>query len=220
MMPAGSGSGPAKLEIAADCLLLVEGRDEVNLFNALFKHCLDNIHVRKIQVIEAGGVNNFPNSLRAIKAAGQARPTLRSIGIVRDADCDAVDAFASVCRSLNDIGYVPPSAHGQFSKADPAIGVFIVPDGVNPGAIESLCRSSRAGDAISGCVEEYMKCLFEHKALQSTNADKSFAHAYLAAMNNPVSRVGEGALQGAWNFDSEAFSDLKTFLQNLFAHIQ
>ena len=40
-MPADAGLGVRKLKITADWLLLVEGRDEANVFDALLKHCLD-----------------------------------------------------------------------------------------------------------------------------------------------------------------------------------
>ena len=50
-------------------------------------------------------------------------------------------------------------------------------------------------------------------AMYSTNVDKSFAHAYLAAMRDPLARVGEGALQGVWDFGSPAFSELVGFLR-------
>ena len=135
--------------------------------------------------------------------------------MVRDADDDAGGAFHSVRDGLRHAGYRPPPAHGGFSDAEPAVGVFIVPDGSGPGAIETLCRRSRAGDAVSGCVDEYMKCLAERAAMRSRNADKTFAHAYLAAAADPVARVGEGARQGAWDFDSEAFAELAGFLGRL-----
>ena len=43
------------MEIAADRLLLVEGRDESNLFDALMRHCLGKEQRRNIQIVEAGG---------------------------------------------------------------------------------------------------------------------------------------------------------------------
>ena len=196
-----------------DCLLLVKGRDEVNLFNVLIGQCFDA--EPQIQVIAAGGRDKFPANLKAIHNAAQARPTLRAIGVVRDADEDAGAAFQSVCDHLRNIGYQPPPAHGECSGGVPAIGVFIVPDGEAPGAVETLCRRSRVGDDVSECVDEYMKCLHEHEAIRSTNVDKTFAHAYLAAMGDPVARVGEGALQGAWDFGSPAFSELSGFLRSL-----
>ena len=124
------------LQIRADKLLLVEGRDEVNLFEALIAQCLDD--EVEIHVIDAGGVDQFPRRLAAIRTAARAHPTLRSIGVVRDADDDAYGAFKSVCGHLHDVGYLPPAAHGEFSDATPSIGVFVVPDGSSTGALETL----------------------------------------------------------------------------------
>ena len=76
--------------------------------------------------------------------------------------------------------------------------MFIVPDGSQPGAIETLCRRSVAGEAAAKCVADYMECLTTNNALKSKNPDKTFTHAYLAAMEDPVARVGEGALQKVW----------------------
>ena len=212
-MPLDAESGRPRLRIRSDSLLLVEGRDEVNLFDALMKHSL--AAEPRIQVIDAGGKDRFSKRLQAIQTAAQAHPTLRSVGVVRDADDDAGGAFRSVCGQLRNVGYEPPQVHGHFSDAAPSIGVFIVPDGVEPGAIETLCRRSRAGEDVARCVDEFLSCLDDHEAMKSTNVDKSFAHAYLAAMEDPVARVGEGARQGAWEFGSPAFSELSEFLREL-----
>jgi len=201
------------MQIKADRLLLVEGRDEVNLSEALIGHCLDA--QPEIQVIDAGGVHKFPKRLRAIEIDAPTRPTLRAIGVVRDADDDASSAFESVCDHLRNVGYNPPGAHGEFSNGKPSIGVFIVPDGDTPGAIETFCRRSREGDDVTKCVDEYMECLKTRGAMQSKNIDKTFAHAYLAAMEDPLARVGEGARQGAWDFSSPAFAELSEFLRKL-----
>ena len=201
--------------ILADTLLLVEGRDEENLFRALIDRHLGA--ATGIQVIGAGGVDKFPVNLDAIRIAVRARPTLRSIGVVRDADDNAEAAFRSVYDHLQNAGFAPPAAHSEFSDANPSIGVFIVPDGSEPGAIESLCRRSVEGTDAARCVNEYMQCLQDHDAMHSRSADKSFAHAYLATTANPVARVGEGAQGGVWDFDSPAFSQLSQFLRDLAA---
>ena len=135
-MPPDAVSGRKSLEIQERQLLLVEGKDEVNLFGRLIKDCL---------------------------------------------------------------------------------GVFIVPDSSRTGAIETLCRRSVDGEAAAVCVEEYLECLKTRDALRSSNPDKTFAHAYLAAMEDPVARVGEGALQGVWNFQSTAFDALSQFVRDLAA---
>ncbi len=202
-----------KLKINSDRLLLVEGRDEANLFPALIKSCLGDD--AGIQVIAAGGKEQFPSRLAAIQIGAMARQSFRTLGVVRDADDSPAGAFQSVCDHLRNVGYEPPSSFGKFSDASPAVGVFIAPDGNQSGAIETLCRQSVEDSEAGKCVEQYLECLRERNAMESRNEDKSFAHAYLAAMRDPMARVGEGACQGVWNFDSPAFGKLLKFIQLL-----
>lgn len=202
-----------RIEISQDLLLLVEGRDEFNLFKRLIESCFS--YTPGVQIMDIGGKTTLGRSLKTIRTAALSRPSLRSIGIVRDADTDAADSFKSVCDSVRQAGYAPPTAHADFSDASPSIGIFIVPDGNEPGAIETICRRSVQDDEAARCVDAYMECLETHNALKSNNPDKTFTHAYLAATSDPVARVGEGALQGAWNFQSPAFANLRTFIHDL-----
>ena len=201
------------LQINSDWLLLVEGKDEINLFKALLKHCYgDNA---KVQVIDTEGKSNFRRKISAINTAIRKKPTIKSIGVVRDADNSAGSALRSVCDALRYAKFDAPVKHGEFTEGTPAIGVFIVPDGSMVGAIETLCRHSiKNADAIQ-CVEDYLQCMKQANALHSNNKDKSFAHAYLASWKDPMARVGEGALQGAWDFNAPAFEPLIQFLRKL-----
>lgn len=215
-METEGGSKP-KQTICSDRLLLVEGKDEVNLFDALLTHCLGSGWKQEMQVIEAGGKDGFSRTIRTIEIVTRGRPTFQAIGAIRDADDNAASAFQSVCGALRHAGYEPPRIHGEVSSGNPAVGVFILPGGAAGGAIETLCRRSVAANDTGRCVEAYIECLKDHGALRSRNEDKTFAHAYLAAGEDPVARVGEGAQQGAWDFDSGAFADLSDFLRRLFA---
>jgi len=208
-----AGGGNKRLKIYSDRLLLVEGQDEVNLFNALIQKRFNS--ESNIQVIPAGGIDRFPVNLKAIQIELKERPDFQSMGVVRDADDNPSSAFESVCNHLRKAGYTPPDSPGSFSAASPSVGVFIVPDGTTSGAIETLCRRSVEDTDIARCVGEYLKCLAENGVMHSSNEDKSFAHAYLAATDNPVARVGEGALGGVWNFDDPEFQDLSRFLDTL-----
>ena len=214
MTPVASQGRQSRPTLEADLLLLVEGKDEVNLFEAIVKHCLEG-GSQQVQVLEVGGKDQFRKLFAAIKIAAQARPTLRSIGVVRDADDNARGSFQSVCDSIRNVDYEPPARHGEFSNAAPSIGVFIVPDGSETGAIETLCRQSVQDTPAAKCVDEYLGYLTTRNALESRNAYKTFTHAYLAAGQNPVARVGEGAQQGVWNFQSPAFMDLCKFIRKL-----
>ena len=202
------GKNP-KFKVDSDRLLLVEGKDEVNLLRALMRCRLPDA-ASEIQVHDAGGKDQFPANLKAIQIAAQTRPTLRSIGVIRDADDNPKGAFQSVCDNLRNAKFTPPDRHGYFSDGVPFVGVFIVPDGDNPGAIETLCRKSVKGSETSDCVEQYLSCLDAKGTLKSKSCDKSFAHAYLAAERDPVARVGEGAK--AWDLNSQVFDNLVSFL--------
>ncbi len=202
-----------KFSIKSDYLLLVEGRDECNLLGELIK-----CHFGKnspIQLLDGGGKDRFPTNIKAIRKLADTNPTLQSIGVIRDADDNPKAAFESVSRDLRKVGYDPPNTHNMYSEGSPAIGIFIVPDFHKKGAIETLCRLSVEGDEIAICAEQYLECLKFSNALISTNPDKSFAHAYLAATQDPLARVGEGALQGVWNFSSPVFNDLTSFVKGL-----
>ena len=202
-----------RIEISQDLLLLVEGRDEFNLFKRLIESCFS--YTPGIQVMDIGGRTTLGRSLKTIRTVALSRPSLRSIGVVRDADTSTADSFRSVHDSVKQAGYTPPTAHAEFSEASPSVGIFIVPDGSKPGAIETICRRSVQDEDAAKCVEAYMECLETHDALKSNVPDKTFAHAYLAATSDPVARVGEGALQGVWNFQSPAFADLRKFIHDL-----
>ena len=213
-MPAEGQGRQSRSRLEADLLLLVEGRDEVNLFEKFVQHCLDD-DAQSVQVLEVGGKDQFRRHLALIKTDARARPNLRAIGVVRDADDSARSSFQSVCDGIRSVGYEPPGAHGEFSNAELPIGVFIVPDGSRGGAIETLCRESVRAESAANCVDEYLACLTRHAALRSRNEDKTFTHAYLAALEDPTARVGEGAQQGVWDFHSQAFEGLSRFIRAL-----
>ena len=200
-----------RLRLESDWLVLVEGKDEVNLFRALIQHRLAEI-ASDIQIVDVGGKEKFPANISAIQIAVQTRPTLRFIGVVRDADDNPDGAFQSVCAQLRNAEFEPPDRHASFSDSIPSVGVFIVPDGSQPGAIETLCRRSVEGSDTARCVEQYLCCLAAEEAMESSSCDKSFTHAYLAASRNPVARVGEGAQIGAWDLESHVFNELVDFL--------
>ena len=202
------------MKIWAERLLLVEGKDEVNLFDK----ALDMLQYKeRVQVIDVGSKHkNFTRKLRTIQEASRAEGLkLETIGVVRDADDSAISSFASVRDGVVNVGLRPPSRHGEFSDGEPSVGIFIVPDGEKGGAIETLCRRSLGRAASVGCVEAYIRCLRAEHAFSSRNEDKSFVHAYLAAMEDPMVRVGEAAQGGAWDFEAAAFEELIGFVRRL-----
>lgn len=202
--------------VASDRLLLVEGPDDRNFFDALIRRRLGDTG-SDIQVVDVGGARAFKDRIVAVRdlAAAKTRRRPHAIGIVRDADRNPTGAWQSVRDAVAAANLQPPERSAEFSDASPRVGIFIVPDSESEGTLETLCMRSVARKPAAHCVERYLTCLDEREAMSSRNRDKSFAHAYLASRRDPVARVGEAARQGVWNFDHPTFAALDNFLRRL-----
>ena len=198
--------------IAHDRLVLVEGMDEVNLIERM----LDTLGIKNVQIIEAGGVSRISERLKAVKVEVETkRIDLISLAVLRDADTSAPRAFQSVTGALRSSGFDIPSAHGAFSQGSPSVGVFILPDGEAEGSVEDLCWQAVQETPAGRCSQAYVECLQGLDTLTLSSPSKTLVHAYLAAQDDPSTRVGEGAQKGYWPLDDDAFARLKDFLTQL-----
>ncbi len=204
-------------------LLIVEGRDEELFFDAALSN---HLGLTDIQVMPIGGKTLLTNSLAALVTLAQF-PIVQTIGVLRDADSpigggpitgavisEAAKAFQSVCTSLRHVGLSCPAAHGQFAVGPPRVGVFIVPNGIDDGMLETLCVLSVSALPEFPCVDAYFQCLQGHQIVPN-NLQKARAHAWLASRLEPDKRVGEAAQAGYWPWDAEAFQDLWSFIRSL-----
>ena len=198
-------------------LLIVEGRDEQFFFEAALR---DHLGLADIQVMPIGGKTLVTRNLTGL-IADPAFATVASLAVIRDADTttpgshtsSAAQAFQSVCSSLSHVGLVCPAAHGQFAAGPPHVGVFIIPNGIDDGMLETLCLQSVATHPEFPCVDSYFQCLQGHK-IAPNNLHKA-AHAWLASRPEPDKRVGEAAQAGYWPWDADAFADLWSFIRTL-----
>ena len=135
---------PPPVPIALSKLLLVEGDTPMHFFEALLKHLgLDaTVEVRNFR-----GLGDFRSYLIRLAATTEFRHVV-SLGVIRDAeDKPAVDARQSVTDAF--------TAAGLTGTPTPLVktAAFILPDGVNPGMIETLCMEAvRAGGGAGGRV--------------------------------------------------------------------
>ena len=201
-----------RISVKSNRLVLVEGEDERNLLTKM----LAEWNIQGIQTIPVGGKDNFRAGLEQVMESARATETgLLAIGVLRDADEYPDRAFQSVAGSVRSQGLNTPSSHSVVAQGQPSTGIFILPDGTNPGAIEDLCWRSVEDTATAQCCSNYLACLEVSNALLSPNVGKTLVHAYLASQQDPSARVGEGALQGCWPLDHPAFEPLKDFLHHL-----
>ncbi|MCI0439583.1 MAG: hypothetical protein L0177_10695 [Chloroflexi bacterium] len=198
------------VSITESKLLLVEGPDDLYLFNALVQH----LGTTGIQIHPVGGKDNFRPELGAIvRTPGFS--DVSSLAIVRDADNSATDAFRSVSDALAAVNLPVPSEPLQLAGTALKVVVLIVPHGGATGALEDVCLASVTADDVMPCLDDYMSCIQSRVADQPGNLSKSKLQAFLASRKQPGLLLGQAAREGYWPWEHPAFEPLKQLLQML-----
>jgi len=193
--------------------LLVEGRTPKAFFEALLAHLgLGG----RVQVQDFGGVDQLRGFVKALGAAPGFSETVEALGCVRDAEASAPSAFQSVCDALRAAGLRPGPMSGSIGAARPRVGVYILPDGTQPGMLESLFLESVAADPAMGCVEEFIVCL-GRRGVVPRNPTKARAQAFMASRGEAEALVGRAARQGHWPLAAGVLEPLRRFLAELAA---
>lgn len=205
------------LTISKPCLLLCEGDDEVNFFNAWFTE----LGFSHVQVIAYQGKANLATFLSdLVKASGFS--LVRRAGVTRDADEDASAALMSMNHAIKN-------APADFQRL--AHAVFVLPGDGKPGALETLWLSSLSGHPIADCVENFFLCIeatgWKPSDIFAKN-DKARAQLWIATKDTPNERFGIAAWHGRrdpdkpwmkekWvDFEHPCFASLKEFLLQTF----
>lgn len=200
-------------DVVGDALLLVEGSDDARFCDAFLRRGLQQTTV---QIVQVGGTANFrPFIIGTLKAA-ENLPNLRRLGIVTDADTDAVAAFQRVRDALADAGFPSPRQVWDTAQSgNLTVSIAVLPDGSAPGDLERLCLRSIADAPLTACVDEYIACATAAgQAIDELN--KARLHTYLAAAGSqPGLRLGEAAEAGVWDWQSPAFDQIRQFLRDL-----
>lgn len=199
-------------EIRKPIQLLVEGNDGRNWFLALVRH----MGVEEgVQVQNYRSVSELRNFLQMFaKAPGFVNVT--AVGIVRDAEeKPASDALASVRGALEKAGLPAPSVPDTIADGPPRVSVLILPDGTNPGMLESLLSETVKGTLAADCIDEFLECAERDGGSQIKRPDKAFAHAFLATRPDPHVSVGVAAQKRYWDLDHPALEGVRSFLRDL-----
>lgn len=77
-----------------------------------------------------------------------------------------------------------------------------------------LCRTFE-GTELDSCIDDFFECAQAASNAPITNLDKARAFAYLTTTSNPHHSVGVAAQQGVWDFDDDAFEEVRDFLKAL-----
>lgn len=187
-------------------LICVEGRDEVYFFTAIFRY----MGLTDIEILDFEGKGNFKPRIAALKLRpGFDRVT--HIALIRDADSNPPEsAFTSLTAILTNNGYSVPGENQSYSEGTPRVGVFIMPGNDEEGELEDLCLRSIYTEEVFGCINKYIECIGTKLRKES----KAKVLCYLASQEPIINSLGLAAEKGFWDFDNEAFNDLKSFLEH------
>jgi 5S rRNA maturation endonuclease (ribonuclease M5) len=198
------------IEIKQEYILIVEGKNDELFFKAL----CEKIGINNIQIISLSGKDNLESKLKAIKNTS-GFPTVKSIGIIMDADDNPTSTFQKIQNALRQIGLPAPQNPFQFNnKGKIKVGIAIIPDENTAGELEDLCIKVIENDPAFCCVEKYIECL-NQKGLGPKKLSKSKIYAYLSSKETPEIRLGEAAQRGYLDLDHKALDKIKDFIESL-----
>ncbi len=198
-------------EIRLEAQLLVEGNDCRNFFEA-FTSYFDIVH---LQVQNYGGGAELRGFLEGFVGMPGFRETVKSIGIIRDAEGNADGALESVQSSLRNVGLPIPSQPTERAGSLPSASVLILPGNGREGMLETLLWESLAEAPERECIDEFLTCVTDSRTARITNPDKARTFAYLAAGEEPRHSVGVAAKRRQWDFTHTAFAGVREFLSGL-----
>ena len=187
-----------------------------------FSRFNENLTINDIVVESYGGKSNFNTEyLQGLKSR-TGFDTVESLGIIRDADTSAEDAFRSVQGWIEKSGLpVPRSLEDRRATANVAdtrrpltVSVFILPDNKNPGELETLlCRT--LGSDVAKCIDDFLECAEAATGTPPAKPDKARVAAYVAVQEKVPHSLAVSAQQGVWDFDHKVLSSVRKFLREL-----
>jgi hypothetical protein len=201
-----------EIKITKSKQLLVEGKTPLIFFKALLEH----LELPEINVQNFGSNQDLRGFLRTFVTRPEFKDKVEAYAIIRDAEQQpAASAFSSVCHSINIAGHQPPGKISVFTESNPKVGVYILPNCLNNGMLETLCLESVMSPGLSNCIETFFKCIGGVGVVQPANQAKAYTRAFLATQDIDEAQVGRAAQRGLWKWEHAAFDGLRAFLRAL-----
>ena len=211
-------------QITSEVQLLVEGADVEGFCEGVRQHLVrlrqridhrnpDPVQtaLEGIQIQNFGGVTQLGEFLKGfVKMSDFSGVT--SVGIIRDAEGKAADAFKSVQGCLKDARLDVPRMTRERVGERPAITVMVLPGDNQAGMLETLLCETFRDEGVCTCIDTFFKCVEEVQREAVHRPYKARARAYLATKQDPHLSIGVAAQRGYWNLDHPALQPLCEFL--------
>ncbi len=189
-------------------ILAVEGKSDKHFFEAYLK----GLNIYNVEIKSVDGKDKFANDLPELLKSDD----LLMLAIARDADRNAEGAFNSIKNALEkarpDLPFslITPDKPNTFSNGIPRIGIFIIQN-----ELEDLCLKSLKFPDVEPCIENFFDCLPNGMMREIKKQSKAKLQTYLSAMREHCNSLGVAAQNGYFDFESEAFIELRKFVEQL-----
>lgn len=217
-----------KRTISASGQLLVEGRVPEMFFREMVAAygLADAVEVRSFGDVSKDTLQTYLG-LFCQKAAFRER--VQRLGIIRDAEAkDATHAFATVRSAIEAFNAEGPhfalpipsqlAIATPIEQTRPQVTVFVLPDCVRSGMLETLCLEALAEQEASAtskllpCVDEFFTCL-RNQGRKPSNDFKARLAGYLLARDVIDPQLGRAAqTAGVIPWNAKAFEPLWRFI--------
>lgn len=207
--------GDKKFSLEKPYLILVEGKDEDELFPLLAA----GLGIDDVQFHCYRGGRNLQNVLPVIASLPEFS-SLKGLGIEGDAEDSADDAFRSVsnlisrCNESNGTRLANPSQPCLAAGSDPRVVVWITPRGADRGSIEDIALRSIANHNQLECIERFIECAQACPG-QSVHhlPSKPRVYSYIAIQRNPRFDLARAFHNNYFDLEHGAFDELREFLR-------
>lgn len=180
-------------KISSPYVLLVEGKDELNVFSKIQSVA----GFGALQIIDVGGQDRFRPTVEALANQG-AFADVRLLGVVRDCEENGEAVFQSVLGAFEKIGAPRPERRGETAGEKLRVLVELLPPDRNTGCLETLFVEAAEAIEAGRCHQILADCVRNlpiGKDFTKARFDKIAALAILSSFRGKYyTRVGE-ALQ-------------------------
>ncbi len=206
--------------MAGKKILLVEGKDDLHVFRALFgKRNLPLLfqikdHEGWTQLLEAVPVRLKESDVEAV-------------GIVLDADTSLAARWDAISHRLSTAGYAPPPRpdpqglvlNPPSNSILPRVGVWLMPNNELPGRLEDFLRCLvPQGDALFAYAETTVDNIPRNLRLfQPVDKPKALIHTWLAWQAEPGRPFGTSITAGFLDTGAAEVDNLVGWLQRVFS---
>jgi 5S rRNA maturation endonuclease (ribonuclease M5) len=197
-------------------LIIVEGSDDASFFTKILESL--ELPCNEYGIVIAGGVAMFEKVAdQIVKNPRYRKNEISSILFIQDADSDGLKAEKSLQKTMMKAFQVEPE-NGKFKLSSHGvhIGIFILSNTGNTGALEDLCLdiASRSLPNYKH-VETYMKSTCENQQEKFSNK-KRWLQALLAAESNPLCNGAGRAIESKlFEINDPIFDPVKAVVKTI-----